>query len=644
MPIPVAKSFEEYLTHYKKSITDPERFWAEEGWRLQWITPYSTKDSDSGSTIHGVKNTSFDQSNLHIKWYEDGILNGSENCLDRHLADKANQIAILWEGDTPGTQKSLTYLDLYTEVCKLSNVLKNLGITKGDRVMLYLPMIPEAAIAMLACARIGAIHTVVFAGFSSDSIASRISDCQPKLVITADIGNRGGKIIPLKTNVDLALDKSQTLPILVIQNDKNTQLNWDQKRDHWYHELMATASTDCPATPMGAEDPFFILYTSGSTGKPKGILHTTGGYTVYAAMTFEHVFGYRPGDIYWCTADVGWITGHTYGIYGPLANGATIVMFEGTPTYPTPERFWQIIDKYKVTIFYTAPTAIRSLIQAGNKHLESTQRTSLRVLGTVGEPIDPTSWQWFFEKAGHSRCSIVDTWWQTETGGILITPLAGITPLKPGSATLPFYGIQPEILDDEGMILNGQASGNLVIKESWPGQGRSIYGDPQRYFETYFSPYPGKFYTGDGAMRDQDGFYWITGRSDDVIKVSGHRIGTAEIESALDAHPSVSEAAVVGFPHDIKGQGLYAYVILQEELKETGDIEKALIQWVRDRIGPIATLDHVQITSSLPKTRSGKIMRRILRKIAAGDIESLGDTSTLLDPEGVDELLTGRRV
>lgn len=643
MPIPVVKSFEEYLTHYKKSITDPEKFWSEEGWRLQWITPYSTKESDSGSTIHGVKNTSFDQSNFHLKWYEDGVLNVSENCLDRHLADKANQIAILWEGDTPGTQKSLTYLDLHTEVCKLSNVLKILGITKGDRVMLYLPMIPEAAVAMLACARIGAVHTVVFAGFSSDSIASRISDCQPKLVITADIGNRGGKIIPLKTHVDLALDKSQTLPILVIQNDKNTQLNWDQKRDHWYHELMATASTDCPATPMGAEDPFFILYTSGSTGKPKGILHTTGGYTVYAAMTFEHVFGYRPGDIYWCTADIGWITGHTYGIYGPLANGATIVMFEGTPTYPTPERFWQIIDKYKVTIFYTAPTAIRSLIQAGNKHLESTQRTSLRVLGTVGEPIDPTSWQWFFEKAGHSRCSIVDTWWQTETGGILITPLAGITPLKPGSATLPFYGIQPEILDDESMILNGQASGNLIIKDSWPGQGRSIYGDPQRYFETYFSPYPGKFYTGDGAMRDQDGFYWITGRSDDVIKVSGHRIGTAEIESALDSHPSVSEAAVVGFPHDIKGQGLYVYVILQEELKETGDIEKALIQWVRDRIGPIATLDHVQITSSLPKTRSGKIMRRILRKIAAGDIESLGDTSTLLDPEGVDEIVAGRK-
>ncbi len=646
MPIPVAKGFEAYLDNYHKSIVDPESFWAEEGRRLQWIVPYSAKNPSAGFpqslSPFGVKNTSFDQSNFHIKWYEDGVLNVSENCLDRHLETHGDKIAILWEGDTPGKEQSLTYRQLHEQVCKLSNVLIKLGIVKGDRVILYLPMIPEAAIAMLACARVGAVHSVVFAGFSPESLGSRIIDCQPKLVITADVGHRGGKANPLKNNVDEALKKSVELPVLVVKNSNNEATShWVPGRDQWYHDLMATVSSDCPPTPIGAEDPFFVLYTSGSTGKPKGVLHTTGGYLVYAAMTFEHVFGYQEGDVYWCTADVGWITGHTYGIYGPLANGATVVMFEGIPTYPTSERFWQVIDKYQVTIFYTAPTAIRSLIQAGDQHLDSTHRTSLRVLGTVGEPIDPTSWQWYFEKVGNNRCSIVDTWWQTETGGILITPLAGITPLKPGSATLPFYGIQPEIVDDAGGTLNGAASGNLVIKDSWPGQGRSIYGDPQRFFETYFAPFPGKFLTGDGVTRDQDGFYWITGRSDDVIKVSGHRIGTAEIESALDANPCVVESAVVGIPHEIKGQGIYAYVVLKTGSPE--NVEAELVKWVRDRIGPIATMDHVQVTTSLPKTRSGKVMRRILRKIAAGEVESLGDTSTLLDPSIIDSLIAGRK-
>lgn len=643
MPISVAKSFEEYLDNYKKSIADTEAFWAEEGKRLQWINPYSIYNSKEGTPTHRVKDTSFDQSNLHIKWFEDGVLNVSENCLDRHLDKRGDAVAIFWEGDTPGEQKSLTYKQLHRDVCKFSNVLKDLGVAKGDRVMIYLPMIVEAAIAMLACARIGAVHSVVFGGFSAESIANRINDCQPKLIVTADGGKRGGKIISLKKNVDNAIAQSFQVPVVVIQNDAELTVDWDPKLNFWYHDLMEKASPDCVPTPMGAEDPLFILYTSGSTGKPKGILHTSGGYLVYVAMTFEHVFDYRPDDIYWCTADVGWITGHSYGIYGPLCNGATIVMFEGVPTYPTPERFWQIIDKYKVTIFYTAPTAIRSLIQAGDKHLGATERTSLRVLGTVGEPIDPSSWQWYFEKIGKSKCTIVDTWWQTETGGILISPLANITPLKPASATLPFYGIQPEILDDKGGVLEGAVSGNLVMKDSWPGQGRTIYGDPERFYTTYFAQFPGKFLTGDGVTRDQEGYYWITGRSDDVIKVSGHRIGTAEIESALDEHPAVVESAVVGFPHDIKGQGIYAYVILKEG--EGTDIEKSLIAWVRDHIGPIATIDHIQVTTSLPKTRSGKIMRRILRKIAAGeDAATFGDTSTLLDPSIIDGLVAGRKI
>jgi acetyl-CoA synthetase len=646
MPIPVAKSFETYLENYKKSIENPEAFWAEEGKRLTWIKSYSEGKA---------KNTRFHASNPHIRWYEGGILNVSENCLDRHLKERGDQMAILWEGDTPGEERSLTYRDLHREVCKFANVLKEMGVEKGDRVIIYLPMIPEVTIAMLACSRIGAVHSVVFAGFSPDSLAARIQDCEPKLVITSSYGYRGGKTIPLKQNVNEALQKSTTLPVIVVNHSKNGDpVPLISSQDYGYEDLMAGASQDCPVTPMGAEDPFFILYTSGSTGKPKGLLHTTGGYLVYAAMTFDHIFNYQTGEIFWCTADAGWITGHTYGVYGPLAKGATTVMFEGIPTYPTFERYWQIVDKYKVNLFYTAPTAIRSLIQAGNEHLTSSRRDSLRVLGTVGEPIDPTSWQWYFDVVGKGQCPIVDTWWQTETGGIMITPLAGITPLKPGSATLPFYGVKPEIVDEAGQVLTGSASGNLVIGDSWPGQARTIYGDPQRFFETYFAAYPGQFATGDMVLRDPEGYYWISGRSDDVIKVSGHRLGTAELESALEAHPAVVEAAVVGFPHEVKGQGLYAYVVLskgsvgQKEQLEQERLEKELIQWVRDRIGPIATFDYMQFTRGVPKTRSGKVMRRILRKIASNDLgekgETLGDISTLLDPEIVDYLIEHRRV
>ncbi len=624
----------QYDAMYRSSIEDNETFWAEQGKRIDWIQPYTK-----------IKDVSYAKDDLHIRWFYDGTLNVSYNCIDRHLPQRRDQAAIIWEGDEPDTAKTITYGELYEAVCRFANVLKELGVNKGDRVTIYMPMIPEAAYAMLACARIGAVHSVVFGGFSPDSLADRINDCDSKLVITTDEGVRGGKTIPLKANVDDAAAKPsvKTLEtVLVIRNTGN-QVAWNENHDVWFHDIAEKVSSDCPPVEMAAEDPLFILYTSGSTGKPKGVLHTSGGYLVYASLTHQHVFDYHDGDIYWCTADVGWITGHTYIIYGPLANGAVTLMFEGVPTYPGPDRFWQVCDKHKVNIFYTAPTAIRALMRQGETPVKQTSRSTLRLLGTVGEPINPEAWEWYYKVVGEERCPIVDTWWQTETGGILISPLAGATELKPGSATKPLFGIKPAIVDNEGNILDGEAEGSLVLLDSWPGQMRTVYGDHQRFIDTYFSTYENRYFTGDGARRDADGYYWITGRVDDVLNVSGHRMGTAEVESALVAHAKVAEAAVVGYPHDIKGQGIYVYVTLISGIEPSDELQAELKQWVRQQIGPIATPDLLQWAPGLPKTRSGKIMRRILRKIAANDYENLGDTSTLADPSVVDDLINNRQ-
>jgi acetyl-CoA synthetase len=622
-----------YKRMYKASITDSEAFWGEHGRRIDWFKPYTK-----------VKNVSFKPGKVSIKWYEDGITNVSYNCIDRHLAKRASQTAIIWEGDDPGVSKKITYAKLYEEVCRFANVLKAKGVRKGDRVTIYLPMIPEAAYAMLACTRIGAVHSIVFGGFSPDSLANRVEDCDSKLVITADEGLRGGKPVPLKKNVDAASDKVKGgIQTVLVVRHTGGHVTMQEGRDVWYHEEAAKVSAHCPPVEMKAEDPLFILYTSGSTGKPKGVLHTTGGYLVYAAMTHSLVFDYQEGDVYWCTADVGWVTGHSYIVYGPLANGATTLMFEGIPTYPDIGRFWQVIDKHKVNTFYTAPTAIRSLMGAGEAPVKKAKRKSLRLLGSVGEPINPEAWEWYHRVVGDGRCPIVDTWWQTETGGILITPLPGATALKPGSATRPFFGVKPEIVDAEGKVLAGACEGNLVLTDSWPGQMRSVYGDHQRFMDTYFATYPNTYFTGDGCRRDADGYYWITGRVDDVINVSGHRMGTAEVESALVAHPKVSESAVVGYPHDIKGQGIYAYVTLMAGEAGSEDLRKELVTWVRKEIGPIATPDKIQFAPGLPKTRSGKIMRRILRKIAEDDFGALGDTSTLADPAVVDDLVANRQ-
>jgi len=620
-----------YLAMYEKSIADPEGFWGEQGKRIDWIKPYTQ-----------VKDVSFAKEDLHIKWYHDGTLNVSANCLDRHLATKGDQTAIVWEGDDPGDDKKITYRELHREVCKFSNALKGLGAKKGDRITIYMPMIPEAAVAMLACARIGAVHSIVFGGFSPDALAGRINDCDSNLIITADEGLRGGRPIPLKANTDKALESSPMCKTVVVVKRTGGAIDWTEGRDHWYHDVMADASEDCPPEEMGAEDPLFILYTSGSTGQPKGVMHTTGGYIVYASMTHQYVFDYKDGEVYWCTADVGWVTGHSYIVYGPLANGAVTLMFEGVPNYPDSSRFWQVCDKHDVSIFYTAPTAIRALMREGDGPVKSTSRKSLRLLGSVGEPINPEAWLWYYNVVGDGRCPIVDTWWQTETGGILITPLPGATDLKPGSATRPFFGIQPLLVDGEGQELTGATSGNLCITDSWPGQMRTVYGDHQRFIDTYFATFPGRYFTGDGCRRDEDGYYWITGRVDDVINVSGHRMGTAEVESALVAHGKVAESAVVGYPHDIKGQGIYAYVTLNMGEEPSEDLRKELVQWVRKEIGPIASPDLIQWAPGLPKTRSGKIMRRILRKIAENDYGSLGDTSTLADPAVVDDLIENR--
>ncbi|MBL6598844.1 MAG: acetate--CoA ligase [Alphaproteobacteria bacterium] len=622
---------EGYLAMYEKSIADPEGFWGEQGKRIDWIKPYTQ-----------VKDVSYAKEDLHIKWYHDGTLNVSANCLDRHLATKGDQTAIVWEGDDPGDDKKITYRELHREVCMFSNALKGLGAKKGDRITIYMPMIPEAAVAMLACARIGAVHSIVFGGFSPDALAGRINDCDSNLIITADEGLRGGRPIPLKANTDKALESSPMCKTVVVVKRTGGAIDWTEGRDHWYHDVMADASEDCPPEEMGAEDPLFILYTSGSTGQPKGVMHTTGGYIVYASMTHQYVFDYKDGEVYWCTADVGWVTGHSYIVYGPLANGAVTLMFEGVPNYPNSSRFWQVCDKHDVSIFYTAPTAIRALMREGDGPVNSTSRKSLRLLGSVGEPINPEAWLWYYNVVGDGRCPIVDTWWQTETGGILITPLPGATDLKPGSATRPFFGIQPLLVDGEGQELTGATSGNLCITDSWPGQMRTVYGDHQRFIDTYFATFPGRYFTGDGCRRDEDGYYWITGRVDDVINVSGHRMGTAEVESALVAHAKVAESAVVGYPHDIKGQGIYAYVTLNMGEEPTEDLRKELVGWVRKEIGPIASPDLIQWAPGLPKTRSGKIMRRILRKIAENDYGSLGDTSTLADPAVVDDLIENR--
>ncbi len=619
-----------YFRMYQASIDDPEGFWREQAKRLSWIKP-PTRIKDVDYT-----------GNIHIRWFHDGTLNASYNCVDRHLATRADQTAILWEGDSPSEHRHVSYAELHENICRLANVLKAHGVKKGDRVTIYLPMIPEAAVAILACARIGAVQSVVFGGFSPDSLVGRIQDCESNCIITADEGLRGGRKVPLKANADVALAKCPSVKTCVVVRRTGGQINWVAGRDVWYHEECGKVSKDCPPEPMNAEDPLFILYTSGSTGKPKGVLHTTGGYLVYTAMSHQYVFDYHDGDIYWCTADVGWVTGHSYIVYGPLANGATSLMFEGVPNYPDASRFWQVVDKHKVSIFYTAPTAIRALMREGEEPVKRTSRKSLRLLGTVGEPINPEAWLWYHRVVGDSRCPIVDTWWQTETGGILITPLPGATPLKPGSATRPFFGVRPGIVDGEGKLLEGEATGNLCILDSWPGQMRTVYGDHQRFIDTYFKTFPGKYFTGDGCRRDQDGYYWITGRVDDVINVAGHRLGTAEVESALVAHAKVAEAAVVGYPHDIKGQGIYAYVTLKAGVTPSDDLRKELVQWVRKEIGPIATPDLLQWAPGLPKTRSGKIMRRILRKIAENDYGSLGDTSTLADPGVVTDLVENR--
>jgi acetyl-CoA synthetase len=621
-----------YAALYEASLKDPDTFWREEATRIDWLKPFTK-----------VKNTSFDPKNLSIKWFEDGALNVSANCIDRHLADRADQVAIIWEGDDPKDSKSITYKQLHAEVCRFANVLKAQGAKKGDRVTIYMPMIPEAAYAMLACSRIGAIHSVVFGGFSPDSLAGRIVDCDSNIVVTADEGVRGGKKIPLKVNTDEALKKCPGVKSVVTVRHTKGAVAMQAGRDVWYDEEAAKVSADCPPETMGAEDPLFILYTSGSTGKPKGVLHTTGGYLLYAAMTHQYVFDYHDDDIYWCTADVGWVTGHSYIVYGPLANGATTLMFEGVPNYPDVSRFWQVIDKHQVNTFYTAPTALRALMREGEAPVKKTSRKSLRLLGSVGEPINPEAWLWYHRVVGDGRCPIVDTWWQTETGGILITPLPGAIAQKPGSATKPFFGVRPVVVDTEGKPLEGATSGNLCIADSWPGQMRSVYGDHQRFIDTYFIQYPGMYFTGDGCRRDEDGYYWITGRVDDVLNVSGHRLGTAEVESALVAHAKVAEAAVVGYPHDIKGQGIYAYVTLNAGEPSSDDLRKELVQWVRKEIGPIASPDLIQFAPGLPKTRSGKIMRRILRKIAEDDFSNLGDTSTLADPGVVDDLVTNRQ-
>ena len=622
-----------YEEMYKKSVTDNAGFWAEQARRIDWIKPFTK-----------VKDVSFARDDLRIRWFYDGSLNVCYNCVDRHLESKGDDVAIIWEGDDPARDLKITYRELHGRVCRFANSLKKLGAKKGDRITLYMPMIPETAVAMLACARIGAVHSVVFGGFSPDALAGRIHDCESNIVITADEGVRGAKAIPLKANVDAAAANPAvtTLERVLVVRNTGADIGWVDERDAWLHELEEQVDDDCPCEEMGAEDPLFILYTSGSTGKPKGVLHTSGGYLVYAALTHEYVFDYHPGDIYWCTADVGWVTGHSYIVYGPLANGAITLMFEGVPNYPSASRFWEVCDKHQVNICYTAPTALRSLMREGDEPVRRTSRKSLRLLGTVGEPINPEAWEWYYHVVGDERCPIVDTWWQTETGGILITPLPGAMALKPGSATKPFFGIQPAIVDDHGNVLDGEVAGNLVILDSWPGQMRTLYGDHQRFVDTYFSTFEGCFFTGDGVRRDEDGYYWITGRVDDVLNVSGHRMGTAEVESALVAHKAVAEAAVVGYPHDIKGQGIYAYVTLMQGVAADDELLAELKLWVRKEIGPIATPDLIQWAPGLPKTRSGKIMRRILRKVAENDYGDLGDTSTLADPAVVEDLIDKR--
>jgi acetyl-CoA synthetase len=624
---------DEYEKLYQKSVEKPDKFWGKQGKRLDWIKPYTR-----------VKNTSFEHPDISIKWFEDGTLNVAANCTDRHLKKLGKQTAIIWEPDDPNEPaKHITYRELHENVCKFANVLKAQGVKRGARVTIYLPMIPEAAYAMLACARIGAIHSIVFGGFSPDSLAGRIEDCQSRIVITADEGLRGGRKVPLKANADEAIKKVGGVDRVLVVTRTGAKVPWTEGRDLWLNDELAKVSADCPPEEMNAEDPLFILYTSGSTGQPKGVLHTSGGYLVYAAMTHQYVFDYHDGDIYWCTADVGWVTGHSYIVYGPLANGATTLIFEGVPNYPDASRFWQVVDKHKVDIFYTAPTAIRALMGAGDDYVKRSSRKSLKLLGTVGEPINPEAWEWYYHVVGEKRCPIVDTWWQTETGGILITPLPGATKLKPGSATLPFFGVQPAVVDNEGNLLEGEATGNLVILDAWPGMMRTVYGDHKRFVDTYFSTYKGKYFTGDGCRRDADGYYWITGRVDDVINVAGHRMGTAEVESALVAHPKVAEAAVVGYPHDIKGQGIYCYVTLMDGEAWCDELRGELRDWVRKEIGPIASPDLIQFAPGLPKTRSGKIMRRILRKIAEDDFSNLGDTSTLADPSVVSDLVENRQ-
>ena len=621
-----------YDAMYARSLSDPAGFWGEQAKRIDWIKPFTKVDESS-----------FGPGEVRIRWFGDGTTNIAMNCIDRHLASRGDQVAIIWEGDDPADSKKITYRELHENVCRLANAIKAHGIGKGDTVTIYLPMIPEAAYAMLACARIGAVHSIVFGGFSPDALAGRIEGCKSKLVITADEGLRGGRTVPLKVNADAAVERTKdVVKTMLVVKRTGGKVAWNEGRDVWYHDAVAKASPDCAPAEMNAEDPLFILFTSGSTGAPKGVVHTTAGYLVYASMTHQYVFDYHDGDIYWCTADVGWVTGHSYIVYGPLANGATTLMFEGVPNYPTNARFWEVVDKHQVNIFYTAPTAIRSLMGAGEDLVKKTSRKSLRLLGSVGEPINPEAWEWYWRVVGDGRCPIVDTWWQTETGGILITPLPGATDLKAGSATKPFFGVEPQIVDAEGKVLEGATEGNLLIARSWPGQMRTVFGDHERFVQTYFSNYPGKYFTGDGCRRDADGYYWITGRVDDVINVSGHRMGTAEVESALVAHERVSEAAVVGFPHAIKGQGIYAYVTLMQGEEGSESLRKELVAWVRKEIGPIASPDVIQFAPGLPKTRSGKIMRRILRKIAENELGSLGDTSTLADPNVVEDLVKNR--
>ena len=622
---------ETYRSMYERSVADPEAFWAEHGGRIDWIRPYAR-----------VKDVSYAADDLRIRWFHDGTLNVSVNCIDRHLASRGDRPAIVWEGDDPGDDRTITYRELRDEVCRLANGLKSIGVKKGDRVTIYLSMVPELAFSMLACARIGAIHSVVFGGFSPDSLAGRIQDCDSSVVITADEGVRGNRPIPLKANVDAALESCPTVEKCVVVKRTGGDVGWAEGRDVWYEDLVTDQPAACEPEEMGAEDPLFILYTSGSTGKPKGVLHTSGGYIVYASMTHQYVFDYRDGDVYWCTADAGWITGHSYIVYGPLANGAVTVMFEGVPNYPDSSRFWRVCDKHGVNVFYTAPTAIRALMREGDGPVKRTSRESVRLLGTVGEPINPEAWNWYYDVVGDGRCPIVDTWWQTETGGICITPLPGATDLKPGSAARPFFGVRPVIVDTDGNEIEGACEGNLCIADSWPGQMRTVFRDHERFVQTYFSQYPGRYFTGDGCRRDEDGYYWITGRVDDVINVSGHRMGTAEVESALVAHPKVSESAVVGYPHDVKGQGIYAYVTLMAGEEPSDGLREELTRWVRKEIGPIASPDLIQWAPGLPKTRSGKIMRRILRRIAADESGDLGDTSTLADPAVVSDLVENR--